>query len=130
MCIMFNKPLHCHLKKAVQEIIKDKTKFVWVVRPVISPIAVETQIFAGETVQLFCTVPRGDLPISTSWFLNGERLAMRSSGMTTTQVGPRTLLLAIHSATAWNSGNYTCLAENSAGTTEYTVPLLVHGAEI
>lgn len=87
----------------------------------------ESQIFAGESVQLFCTVSRGDLPISSAWLFNGERLPMSTSGLTTTQVGPRTLLLAIHTATAWNSGNYTCIAENSAGVTEHTVTLLVHG---
>lgn len=97
------------------------------VRPVISPISVESQIFAGESVQLFCTVSRGDLPISSAWLFNGERLPMTRSGLTTTQVGPRTLLLAIHSATAWSSGNYTCIAENQAGVTEHTVTVLVHG---
>ncbi|KAG8244654.1 hypothetical protein J6590_017599 [Homalodisca vitripennis] len=100
------------------------------VRPEISPIAVQSQVFAGESVQLFCTVSRGDLPVSATWLFNGERLSMSGAGMTTTQVGPRTLLLAIHSATAWNSGNYTCLVENLAGLTEYTVPLMVHGMDM
>lgn len=101
--------------------------FVLSVRPVISPMVLESDIYAGELIQLFCTVSRGDLPISSTWLLNGERLPMTSSKRTMTQVGPRTLLLTIHSVTAWDSGNYTCLSENPAGVTEFTVPLLVHG---
>lgn len=46
---------------------------------------------------------------------------------TTTQVGPRTSLLLISSAAAWHVGNYTCSAENRAGVTEYTVPIVIHG---
>lgn len=47
--------------------------------------------------------------------------------VSTTQVGPLTSLLTITSATAWHSGNYTCVAGNRAGSTNYSVSLLVHG---
>lgn len=113
----------CFTNQSNKNINWPNTYLFGLVRPVISPIAVESEIFAGESVQLFCTVARGDLPISSAWLFNGEHLPMN----TMTQVGPRTLLLVIHEATAWHSGNYTCIAENPAGITESTIPVLIHG---
>lgn len=65
--------------------------------------------------------------MSIYWLLNGEKLTLMSSSITTTQVGPRTSLLTISSTTAWHAGNYTCVAENRAGVTNYTVPVVIHG---
>lgn len=103
------------------------TFLVPIVAPIITPISVEPQVFAGETIQLNCFISRGDSPVSISWFLNGEKISMRGPLISTTQVGSRTSLLTITSATAWHSGDYTCVAENQGGRTNYTVSLLVHG---
>lgn len=98
-----------------------------IVAPVITPISVAPQVFAGETIQLNCFVSRGDSPVLISWFFNGEKLSMMGPLISTTQVGPLTSLLTINSATAWHSGNYSCVAGNRAGSTNYSVSLLVHG---
>lgn len=101
--------------------------FYVIVAPVITPISVAPQVFAGETIQLNCFVSRGDSPVLISWFFNGEKLSMMGPLISTTQVGPLTSLLTINSATAWHSGNYSCVAGNRAGSTNYSVSLLVHG---
>lgn len=99
-----------------------------VVLPVIKPISVEGQTFAGEAVQLQCFVPRGDTPLSIWWeFDDEDQQATKGASFSTTQLGPRTSLLIISAATAWHSGNYTCHANNMAGETTATVPLTVHG---
>lgn len=96
--------------------------------PEIKPISVEGQTFAGEAVQMQCFVPRGDLPLSIWWIFNDEdEQTPAMVSFSTTQLGPRTSLLTISAATAWHSGNYTCHANNVAGQTSATVPLLVHG---
>lgn len=87
----------------------------------------ESQIFAGEAIQVNCFVSRGDIPIMIGWQVNGQSLSISGSGITTTQIGPRSSLLAIGSVTDQHSGNYTCYAENKAGRAEYTVSLNVHG---
>lgn len=48
-------------------------------------------------------------------------------GMSTSRVGERTSLLSINSVMAAHSGNYTCTAENAAGTSDYTSTLFVSG---
>lgn len=93
----------------------------------INPFSIESQTFAGETVQFTCVIPRGDIPLTISWLLDGQQPSFITSGVSTTQLGPRTSLLTISSATARHSGNYTCLAENAAGVAMFSVPLVVHG---
>lgn len=73
-----------------------------------------------------CSVPNGDLPMTITWFLNGKS-AVEYSGMSSTKLGKRSLVLSIESVGAEHSGNYTCLAKNIAGTTEYTTELKVYG---
>lgn len=89
----------------------------------------ESQIFAGEAIQVSCFVSRGDTPLMIGWQVNRQSLSVSGSNITTTQIGPRTSLLAIGSVTDRHSGNYTCYAENKAGYAEHTVSLNVHGIQ-
>lgn len=101
--------------------------FKFSVPPIINPFFLEPSVFAGEEIQLNCYVPRGDKPLIIGWQVNGQTLTISGSGISTTQVGPRTSLLTIRSVSDQHSGNYTCYAENKAGRFEYTVTLNVHG---
>ncbi|RZF38601.1 hypothetical protein LSTR_LSTR010934 [Laodelphax striatellus] len=94
------------------------------VRPTINPFYLESQTFAGETIQLNCFVARGDSPLLIGWNVNGQSLSISGSGVSVTQVGPRTSLLTIGSVMDRHSGNYTCYAENKAGRAEHSVTLL------
>mgnify|MGYP001337688125 FL=1 len=80
----------------------------------------------GELRQLFCTVIKGDEPLSIRWSLKGEDLGP-GPDLTTSQLGPRTSMLMISSVNYRHSGSYTCTASNAAGTVEYTAQLNVHG---
>uniref|UniRef100_T1HSN2 Ig-like domain-containing protein n=1 Tax=Rhodnius prolixus TaxID=13249 RepID=T1HSN2_RHOPR len=94
--------------------------------PFIIPFAFEENNYAGETVQLNCFVAKGELPLKIYWNFHGEELSSHM-GMSTTRIGDRTSLLTIESLMAAHSGNYTCTAENSAGSASFTANLLVSG---
>lgn len=79
-----------------------------------------------ETVSVTCTSNVGDLPINFIWLLNG--VPIRSyQDILIEKKGNRISVLMIESLKATHMGNYTCMAENSAGTAEYTSPLIVNG---
>lgn len=80
----------------------------------------------GETVSVTCTVSGGDLPINFIWLLNRVPIEPYQDILTEKR-GKRISVLMIESVKATHNGNYTCLAENSAGAVEYTSPLIVNG---
>jgi len=82
---------------------------------------------AGDTVQMACTVAKGDKPIRISWNFYGEELSS-NMGVTTTPVGDSMNVLSIPAVGIANRGNYTCVAKNAAGYDTYTAQLLVNGS--
>lgn len=61
-----------------------------------------------------------------SWYLN-NRSIVEYSGITSAKFGKRNLVLNIESVAAEHSGNYTCQANNKAGSVSYTTDLKVFG---
>lgn len=81
---------------------------------------------SGQDITITCTVPEGDLPLDISWYLNNKSI-VEYAGITSAKFGKRNLVLNIESVTAAHSGNYTCQANNKAGTADYTTDLKVYG---
>lgn len=81
---------------------------------------------AGESVQLSCSVAKGDKPMSITWSFYGEELSSHM-GVTTQMFGDTTNFLSIPSVSPSNRGNYTCIAKNSAGSDSLTSQLMVNG---
>jgi len=81
---------------------------------------------AGESVQLSCSVAKGDKPMSITWSFYGEELSSRM-GITTQMIGDTTNFLSIPLVSPSNRGNYTCVAKNSAGFDSFTYQLMVNG---
>lgn len=79
-----------------------------------------------ETVSVTCTVSGGDLPINFIWLLNRVPIEPHQEILTEKR-GKRISALTIESLKANHRGNITCLAENPAGTVEYTSELMVNG---
>ena len=80
----------------------------------------------GELRQLFCTVIKGDEPLSIRWSLKGEDLGP-GPDLTTSQLGPRTSMLMINSVGHRHTGQYTCTVSNDAGQTSVSTELKVNG---
>ncbi|XP_059477742.1 cell adhesion molecule Dscam2 isoform X44 [Neocloeon triangulifer] len=85
----------------------------------------EDPINAGEVISLTCTVLKGDSPISISWFFNGTEIESRDE-ITISKVGKKISMLSIESARADHVGEYTCVAKNAAGATNFTTQLLIN----
>lgn len=101
---------------------------LFTVRPKLLPFSFgETPSNAGDTVQVGCTVVKGDKPLRISWNFYGEELSS-NMGVATMPVGDSMNVLSIPSVETANRGNYTCLAKNSAGYDSYTAQLLVNGS--
>ena len=49
-------------------------------------------------------------------------------GVSTYQMGQKSSILSIDSVAAMHAGNYTCVAENAAGSSNYTAQLIVNGS--
>lgn len=97
------------------------------VLPYIVPFEADDSVFAGETVQLNCQVSKGDLPLDIKWHFHGYDNSSSQLGIMTTKMTSRTSFLSITAATASHSGNYTCVASNTAGSTNHSTVLNVHG---
>lgn len=91
------------------------------------PFEADESVFAGESVQLNCHVSKGDIPLDIKWHFHGFENTSSHLGIMTTKITTRTSFLSITAATAGHSGNYTCVATNSAGSTNHSTVLNVHG---
>uniref|UniRef100_A0A182YKL3 Down syndrome cell adhesion molecule n=2 Tax=Neocellia TaxID=44535 RepID=A0A182YKL3_ANOST len=95
------------------------------VLPIIHPFEFGEEPFdIYSAVTITCTVTKGDLPISIGWSFNKQALVSGES-ITITKSGQRSSLLSIESVHPWHAGNYTCAAQNAAGTVEHTSELVV-----
>lgn len=94
--------------------------------PLILPLSLSTESSnEGDYVQLTCIITKGDLPLKFDWFL--ENNLITNSLATTLNVGRQTSLLIIQSVTSRHSGNYTCTATNSAGSSSQSAKLAIKG---
>lgn len=80
----------------------------------------------GESASVQCTISGGDLPMKVEWTLNGLTIPNYLE-VSTPKIGKRIHVLSIDSVKADHAGNYSCIATNQAGTTEFTAPLVVIG---
>lgn len=95
--------------------------------PEVQPLPVgDKPLNDGDTLQVACSVPKGDLPITISWYFNGSPL-QADENVVITKIGPRASFLSISSVGQNHRGNYTCKADNSGGSHSYTAPVEVNG---
>lgn len=79
-----------------------------------------------DMVSASCTVNKGDLPLKITWMRN-DNLIFSNDGISISRTNQRISILSIESVRDRHSGNYTCIAENSAGSVNYSTPLWVNG---
>lgn len=73
-----------------------------------------------------CLVSEGDAPFNISWSFEGGDVDAHG-GVTTTKIGERASLLLIDSVSEAQVGNYTCTADNVAGSVRFSAVLSVNG---
>lgn len=89
----------------------------------------ESPIFAGQSIQVFCSVSEGDVPLTIRWTFENENI-VDEMGISTTKIGMKSSILSIDSVTFEHSGKYTCYAENRAGIVEYSDVLKINGKHL
>lgn len=73
-------------------------------------------------------VTKGLVPIEIRWEFHGKSLNdNNSNGISLMLINPKIASLSIDSVNADHAGNYTCIAENAAGTLRHTAELNVIG---
>jgi hypothetical protein len=95
--------------------------------PLLNPLSFGRDVLdEGEFVQLICIVRKGDEPLTLRWALKGDDVSSQH-GLSTTTLGTRTSMLTIQSVGYRHSGEYTCIANNKAGSTRQTATMKVNG---
>jgi Immunoglobulin domain len=81
---------------------------------------------AGDSASVTCSVVKGDTPIAINWFFNGTEI-ISSEEITISKISKKVSALTIESARAEHVGEYTCVAKNAAGATNFSSYLLING---
>ncbi|XP_060519429.1 cell adhesion molecule Dscam2 isoform X3 [Cylas formicarius] len=99
-----------------------------IVPPKILPINPMTDLLReGMRAAITCQIMEGDLPINFSWERNGKIILNNAAlGTVIRRIDEFSSSLIIDQVTSQHSGNYTCIANNIAGSERYTVPLTVN----
>lgn len=74
-----------------------------------------------------CAVTKGDHPMDITWFFQNKPIDLESNDYTISKSGKRAVTLTIESVTAKHVGEYTCVAENRAGSRTRSAILEVNG---
>ena len=80
----------------------------------------------GMSAQTQCIVTEGDTPVDIRWTIS-SRVHSSMTGITIGKFGAKSSILQIDSIDASHSGNFTCTATNSAGSSSYMAHLTIVG---
>lgn len=93
------------------------------------PFEYDDEVNIGDSIELFCQISKGDVPIIIEWkFLsyltNSSEL---NENVKIAKTSKKSSLLSVSKITQYNSGNYTCKAQNKGGSTSFTTSIVVKG---
>lgn len=77
-------------------------------------------------VSVQCILGEGDLPVKILWEFNGKKLESEN-GIIVSAFGSRVSNMMIESVEGRHAGNYTCSAQNRAGTESFMAELKIIG---
>ncbi|CAL1295376.1 unnamed protein product, partial [Larinioides sclopetarius] len=95
------------------------------VKPVIEPFSFPKSLMEGQRSSVHCTVSSGDLPIKIRWFKDGRPIP-DNIGVRMSEAADYSSTLLFESLSLRHKGNYTCVAENDAGTVSHTATMVIH----
>lgn len=79
----------------------------------------------GSSVRVLCTIINGDQPIEITWLKDGKKLS--EYRRKTQKLDENTVILSLRKLQLEDSGNYTCVAQNPAGSTSHWGILKIKG---
>ena len=92
----------------------------------IEPFNFPKSLREGQRASVLCTVSSGDLPFKIRWFKDGRPIP-DNIGVRSNEVADYSSTLLFESLALHHRGNYTCVAENDAGTVSHTATMVIHG---
>ncbi|CAL1268419.1 unnamed protein product [Larinioides sclopetarius] len=95
-------------------------------KPRINPFAFPKFLAEGNHVIVTCSVLTGDPPITIRWLKDGMTLNKKMLNIDESSMGHLGSALVFNSVGRSHNGNYTCLAENAAGESNFTATMLVN----
>lgn len=90
------------------------------------PFSYDEIVNVGDSLDLFCSIAKGDKPINIKWSFRGFD-DTRGIQTNTKRISEKTSMLSISSASASHSGTFTCTATNIAGSVSYATNITVNG---
>ncbi|XP_046679214.1 Down syndrome cell adhesion molecule-like protein Dscam2 isoform X7 [Homalodisca vitripennis] len=96
-----------------------------IVPPKLGPFVSDRTLHLGERASLTCSVTKGDLPLTITWFKDGKPVDPKHRLMVN-QVDQFNSILLIESLSPDHNGNYTCQARNPASEVSQTQRLVVN----
>lgn len=100
------------------------------VLPRIAPFGFgDSPVHSDQSAQVTCLVSEGDAPLNITWRFQGRRIDTDAqASIYVNPIGSKASVLLIDKVHATLSGNYTCVAQNRAGSAQYTASLFVYGS--
>jgi Immunoglobulin I-set domain/Immunoglobulin domain len=86
----------------------------------------DESINAGDLISVQCAVTKGDTLISMSWLFNGTEISS-TEDILISKNSKKVSALTIESVRASHMGEYTCIAKNAAGTSNFSTNLHING---
>ncbi|KAH9380974.1 hypothetical protein HPB48_021080 [Haemaphysalis longicornis] len=97
------------------------------VPPRITPFSFASRLVAGQRATITCAIYEGDQPLTFVWLKDGTVISKGSQNVETSE-GAGYSTLTISPLSLQNSGNYTCVVSNAAGSDSTSSSLTVHAA--
>lgn len=116
----------CMAQNKRNQISRRNVEIQVLVPPKIMPIQSMTNLLReGMRAAISCQILEGDLPVSFRWERNGKQV-LGTGNVVIRRLDEYSTSMVIEKITSEFSGNYTCIANNIAGTEKFTVPLTVN----
>lgn len=102
--------------------------FCVAVKPEVEPFSItDNTLNEGGSTKLLCSVSSGDMPIQFVWTKNGRLVNTNGKNFKIQELDELTSIFSLTRVSLEDAGNYSCIAENKAGSTSHTAFLKVMG---
>lgn len=104
--------------------------FCVAVKPEVEPFPVtDSTLNEGGSTKILCSVSSGDMPMHFVWTKNGLPMNADRKNLRVQQLDEMTSMFSLTRVSLEDAGNYSCIAQNEAGSDSHTASLKVMGKE-